>query len=189
MNNLSFHSTPHPIALLQSDSVVVVFQDANGIPKPASMRIDAAGYYLGLLQNGNFAAANDAQRRPVLLRRTTPDATPLSLLTDGATAALKVIIANSTSSGFVATITARDSTGNTARFKIEGAIKRGANAASTAIVGSVTVTTLAADAALSTCSVTAVADTTNGGLDIQVTGVAATSIRWFACVLLDEVSY
>jgi hypothetical protein len=37
--------------------------------------------------------------------------------------------------------------------------------------------------------VTLTADTTNGGLKIEVTGAAATNIRWVATVNTSEVTY
>lgn len=79
--------------------------------------------------------------------------------------------------------------GDTKGWYIEGVIKRGATAASTAIVGTATVTSNYADAGASTWTVTATADTTNGGLAITVTGQASTTIRWVAQIRTTEMTY
>jgi len=79
--------------------------------------------------------------------------------------------------------------GDTKGWYIEGVIKRGANAASTAIVGAATVTSLYADAGAATWAVTATADTTNGGLAITVTGQAATTIRWVCQIRTTEMTF
>jgi hypothetical protein len=52
------------------------------------------------------------------------------------------------------------------------------SANSTTLVGTPTVSQLFATAALSTCAVAVTADDTNEALNINVTGVAATNIRW-----------
>ena len=79
--------------------------------------------------------------------------------------------------------------GDTASWEFKGAIKRGANAASTAIVGTVIKDVVAYDAGASAWDVTFTADTTNGGLKVEVTGAAATTIRWVAKLETTEVTY
>lgn len=79
--------------------------------------------------------------------------------------------------------------GNTKAWSFEAAIKRGANAASTAIVGAVIKNVVAADAGAATWDITIVADTTNGALQVQVTGQAATTIRWTCRLESTEVTY
>lgn len=59
-------------------------------------------------------------------------------------------------------------------------IQRGAGAATTALIGSPTITSDFASASLAACVVALTADTTLGGLAITVTGIAATNIRWAA---------
>lgn len=63
------------------------------------------------------------------------------------------------------------------------------NAASTAIVGTATVTSSYADAGASTWAITATADTTNGGLAITFTGQASTTIRCVAKLETVEVTF
>ena len=79
--------------------------------------------------------------------------------------------------------------GDTKGWYIEGVIKRGAGVGTTAIVGTATVTSLYADVGASTWAVTALADTTNGGLKITVTGQASTTIRWVAQIRTTEMTY
>lgn len=67
-------------------------------------------------------------------------------------------------------------------WKFEGIIRRGANAAATALVAAITPTLIATDAALATASIAITADTTNGGLAVTATGIAATNLHW-VCVL------
>jgi hypothetical protein len=79
--------------------------------------------------------------------------------------------------------------GDTKGWSIEGVIKRATTAASTALVGTPTVTSLYGDAGASTWSVAVTADTTNAALKITVTGQASTTIRWVAQIRTTEMTY
>jgi len=79
--------------------------------------------------------------------------------------------------------------GDTKGWTIEGVIKRGANAASTALVGTPTVTSSFADAGASTWVIAVTADTTNGGLRVTFTGQAGTTIRTVAQIRTTEMTY
>jgi hypothetical protein len=79
--------------------------------------------------------------------------------------------------------------GNTKAWSFEAAIKRGASAATTAIVGTVIKNIVAADAGAATWDITISADTTNGALAVSVTGQAATTIRWVCRLDSTEVTY
>jgi hypothetical protein len=79
--------------------------------------------------------------------------------------------------------------GNTKAWSFEAAIKRGASAATTAIVGTVIKNIVAADAGAATWDITISADTTNGALAVSVTGQAATTIRWVCSLDSTEVTY
>jgi len=79
--------------------------------------------------------------------------------------------------------------GNTKGWFIEGVIKRGANAASTALVGTPTVTSLYADAGAATWTIAVTADTTNGGLAVTFTGQAGTTIRTVCQVRTTEMTF
>jgi len=79
--------------------------------------------------------------------------------------------------------------GNTKGWTIEGVIKRGANAASTTLVGTPTVTSSFADAGASTWTIAVTADTTNGGLAVTFTGQASTTIRTVCQIRTTEMTY
>lgn len=129
--------------------------------------------------NGRFSANGDAQRRRVTLRRSTTDATVTAVTSDAAAAGTtnQAILPNTSAFMFTALVVARSSA-DSAAYQITGLITRGANAASTALVGTPTVTVIAESGGAAAWDAAAVADTTNGGLQIQVTGAAATSIKW-----------
>lgn len=132
--------------------------------------------------SGKLSVVGDAQLGSHPLRLATTDATVSILTADGSATPsvtnVSVLPAN-TAYTVVAHITARNtSTGDMASWKIEGAVKQGANAAATALVGTPAITTIAKDAGASTWVVAMVANTTRGSVEIQVTGVAATNIHW-----------
>lgn len=118
------------------------------------------------------------------LRRDTTDATQSVLTATGGSASTTNIpvLPNNSAFAFRGTVVARVSGGDAKMWVIEGLIKRAANAASTALVGTPTVTSSYADAGASAWALDVVADTTNGGLNVRGTGAASTTIRW-ACRL------
>jgi hypothetical protein len=128
----------------------------------------------------------------VMLGRQTTDATATVLTSTSSAAGTtnQVILPNNSAYAFKGTVIANvTGGGNTKAWAIEGAIKRGANAASTALVGTPTVTSAYADAGAATWDITATADTTNGGLKITFTGQAATTIRTVARLETTEVTF
>ena len=140
--------------------------------------------------NGFFSNYADAQTGIFVLRSNTTDATPEALTTNNSTAGTtnQVILPNNSAYAFHGTIVARQqASGGTecAAWKIEGLIRREGSAGTTVLVNSATTildNTPAWGMALS-------ADTTNGGLKIEVTGAAATNIRWVATIHTSEVTY
>lgn len=78
--------------------------------------------------------------------------------------------------------------GDTKSWVMSATIKRGANAASTTVVGSL-VASQQGDAGASTWDIALTADTTNGGLAVTVTGQAGTTIRWVCKLETTEVTY
>ncbi len=128
----------------------------------------------------------------LILARQTTDATATVLASDSSAASgtNQVILPNNSAYYFkVSVIAGVTGAGNTKAWTLEGAIKRGANAGTTAIVGTVTTNIVAADAGASTWTVTATADTTNGGLAITFTGQAATTIRVVAKCETAEMTF
>jgi hypothetical protein len=133
-----------------------------------------------------------SQTALLVLARQTTDATA-TVLTSNASAAgttNQVILPNNSAYYFKGSVIANvTGGGNTKAWAIEGAIKRGANAASTALVGTPTVVSGFADVGAATWDITATADTTNGGLKITFTGQAATTIRCVAKLETTEVTF
>jgi len=125
------------------------------------------------------------------LGRTTSDATPIALTTDvngTPSTTNQIILPNNSAYAFHGTIVAREQASSgtdCAAWKIEGLIRREGSASTTVLVNSATTVldnTPSWGMALS-------ADTTNGGLKIQVTGAASTNIRWVATINTSEVTY
>lgn len=147
--------------------------------------INASRAYAG----GRFATQGDAQAGVYILRVATSNATITELLaSDGATST-RIALPNNSAYSFSGRVAARSSTGDSAGWRFSGTIERGANAAATAIVGTVLQTDTNAEAGASTWVLTIDADTTNGNLRIRGTGVAATNIRWVATIDTTEVVY
>jgi hypothetical protein len=114
------------------------------------------------------------------LRVQTTNATPTNMTIDGDAASgfTRLVIANNQQITFRAQIVA-GGTGSTdaAGITIEGVIKKGTTAGTTALVGTPTKTSYK-DAGFTSVDANVVADTTNGALSIQVTGLAASTINW-----------
>jgi hypothetical protein len=140
--------------------------------------------------SGMFSTQGDAQSGILVLRSDTTDATPEALTSNNSTAGTtnQIILPNNSAYAFHGTIVARQqaSAGTAcAAWKVEGLIRREGSAGTTVLVNSATTVldnTPAWGMALS-------ADTTNGGLKIEVTGAAATNIRWVATINTSEVTY
>jgi hypothetical protein len=124
------------------------------------------------------------------VQTTDATATVLRSNTAAATTTNQVILPNNSAYFFQGQVIAgKTAAGDTKGWTIEGVIKRGANAASTALVGTPTVTSMYADAGAVTWVVAVTADTTNGGLAITVTGQASTTIRWVAQIRTTEMTF
>jgi hypothetical protein len=160
----------------------------------------ARGTARSISGNTVFAASNNpiadvngiSQAALLILARQTTDATATVLASDSNAASTtnQVILPNNAAYHFKGSVIANvTGGGNTKAWSIEGAIKRGANAASTALVGTPTVTSAYADAGAATWAITATADTTNGGLAITFTGQAGTTIRVVAKLETTEVTF
>jgi hypothetical protein len=133
-----------------------------------------------------------SQAALLVLAKQTTNATPtvLTSTNDAPTTTNQVILSNNSAYFFTGEVVAGvTGGGNTKGWTIEGVIKRGANAASTALVGTPTVTSTYADAGASTWVIAVTADTTNGGLAVTFTGQAATTIRCVAQIRTTEMTF
>lgn len=128
----------------------------------------------------------------LILARQTTDATATALASDTSAAGTtnQVILPNNSAYFFRGEVVSGvTGGGNTKGWTIEGVIKRGANAASTALVGTPTVTSSFADAGASTWAIAVTADTTNGGIRVTFTGQASTTIRTVCQIRTTEMTY
>lgn len=141
------------------------------------------------LASGRFAVDGDCQTSKFVLRRATADATATTVTTNGNAGGTgnQVTLQNNSTYRFKGTIVGRKTgSTDTAAWDIEGLIQRAANAASTTlIVSSVTVV----DNTPTWGTPTLAADTTNGGLQVQVIGLAVTDIRWTCMIETAEIIY
>ncbi|MFJ6311347.1 hypothetical protein [Pseudarthrobacter oxydans] len=145
----------------------------------------AAGYGSRARASGMFAAAGDAQELDWTLRAATTDGAGKFLQPTGVS--FLPALPDNTTWAFELTVAARSDTGESAAYKVTGAIDRGTGAATTALVGTPTVTVLAEDAAA--WNITAGAGTGDGSLRFTVTGEAAKNIRWVGRLNVTQVSW
>jgi hypothetical protein len=128
----------------------------------------------------------------LILGRETVDATPRYLTSDstGQSGQNQVVLPNNSAyyikGSIIATVTGG---GNTKSWDFVATIKRGADASTTSIVGTVILNVQAASAGASTWTVAITADTVGGCLAILVTGQAATTIRWVCKAETTEVTF
>lgn len=127
------------------------------------------------------SAVGDAQVISQPVRRTTTDATPVSLATDGTPAATTVMVIPSESVAVCrASVVALNTAAGVisgAGFEITALVKN--DSGTTALLGAATTTAIGtADAALTTATCTLIANNTLDSVEIQATGVAATTIHW-----------
>ena len=125
------------------------------------------------------------------LYAATTDATATVLTSSGSATpdtTNQLIVLNNSAYSFTGTVVARQKAANgtaSAAWKVEGLIRREANAGTTTLVFSLV--TAISNVPLWTLALSA--DTTNGGLAITATGAAATNIRWIATIDTSEVIY
>jgi hypothetical protein len=136
--------------------------------------------------------AGVTQSALLLLGRETTNATATVLASNGSAAAAtnQVTLPNNSAYSFSGEVIAGvTGAGNSARWTIDGAIKRGANAGTTTMIGTPTVVMSHFDAGAATWVVAVTADTTNGAITVTVTGAAATTIRWVAKIETTEMTF
>jgi hypothetical protein len=132
--------------------------------------------------SGTFANTGDAQTLTGIVRGISTDAALTELISPA-----RITLVNDSTVFFDISVIGRrtDADNDSAAFRFVGAIDRNTNAASTALVGTVTKTVIARDSVA--WDVTVDADPSNGSLRIQVQGEAAKSIRWAARAQLTEI--
>jgi hypothetical protein len=137
-------------------------------------------------------ASGVSQSAVLILGKQTTDATPTALCSNSSAAGTtnQVILPNNSAYFFRGeVVSGKTAAGDTKGWTIEGVIKRGANAASTALVGIPTVTSTYADLGAATWDIAVTADTTNGGIRVTFTGQAATTIRTVCRINTVEMTF
>lgn len=139
--------------------------------------------------SGQEGTAGDAQASKFVLRERTTNDTATTITTNSSAASTnnQVILSNQSAYRFKGSIVGKQSgSTNAAVWDIDGFIVRGANAAATTlVVGNVNLVSNTPAWGTPTLA----ADTTNGGLRVQVTGAVATNIQWTAVIETTEVIY
>ena len=146
-------------------------------------------YGRNVFASGQEGTKGDSQTSKFVLRERTTGNTATTLTTNSSAASTnnQVILSNQSAYRFKGSIVGKQSgSTNAAVWDIDGFIVRGANAAATTLNVS-NVTLVQNTPAWGTP--TLAADTTNGGLQVQVTGAAATNIQWTAVIETTEVIY
>lgn len=136
----------------------------------------------GAYSAGRRTATGDAQVILQPVRSTTTDATPVSLATDGTPAATTVMVLPSDSTATCrAMVTANNTAAGVVSMAGFDAIAIVKNDSSTMKISGGTCTAIGtADAALTTATCALVANGTLDSIEMQVTGVAATTVYWVA---------
>lgn len=163
---------------------------ANGVNSQAwGFRTISKNIYASTVIGSGHTTAGDGQQTTVALTARTTGNTATTLTVRGLSAADIYILSllNNSASRFKGTIIGKKSgTTDVAAWDVDGLIVRGANAASTTLaLGNVTLVQNTPAWGTPTLA----ADTTNGGLRVQVTGAAATNIQWTAIIDSIETLY
>jgi hypothetical protein len=121
---------------------------------------------------------------------TDATATVLKADTSAAGTSNQCTLQNNNVISFTIEVVARNtSTGMAGRWEAKGLVRRGANASTTALVGTPTVTLTNGDAEawITAGAITIAVNTTYGFLSVSVTGAAATTIHWMCKIKTVEV--
>jgi len=135
--------------------------------------------------NGNFATAGDAQSIVIMSRNSTTTAAATELFVDGS--AQRLVLPNNSAWTFFIKVVGRrtGTTGTWAMYTFTGGITRDGTAATTVLRAS---TRSIIDESAGALNCTIAADTTNGSLNITVTGIAGQTIRWVATTEITQVT-
>jgi hypothetical protein len=137
------------------------------------------------IANGDFATAGDAQTIIIMSRNSTTNNTTTELFVDGS--AQRLVLPNNSAWTFTTRVVGRrtDATGGWAMYTFVGGITRDGTAATTTLQSS---TRTIIDESTGTLNCTVSADTTNGSLNINVTGLTAQTFRWVATTEITQVT-
>ncbi len=151
---------------------------------PGGQRASAWRYGQQAFSAGRFSSTGDAQAAILMARNITTNATATTLFLDGS--GVRILLNNNSSLAYDICISAHSTTNvaEQATFWRRGKIYRVANAASTTLVPGEIAENQTNGLPW---TVTVSADTSNGALNIAVTGEASKTIRWVARINAVEV--
>lgn len=139
--------------------------------------------------SGAISTAGDIQKSFYMLKGRSSSATPKTLTSDNSaiTTASVIVLQNNNVFRFKGSIVGKQTgTTNIAIWDIDGVIVRGAGVATTVLtIANINLVTNAPGWGTPTLT----ADTTLGGLTVNVIGAAATNIQWIADIQTSEVIY
>lgn len=180
--NSSVAQAPGSIAMGVNCNAYGQYSFAQGVSTITSGYSSYAGGYSS--QSNNFcewsrSSVSTGQFGIVSYAIQTTNATITEMFLDGSTASERFKIQSGEMYGVkIMLVGKKTSTGDSVYLTGEGLIKNVGGTVS--LVGTFPMTIINNDAALSTVSSTVTADNTNKSLKVEVTGVAATTIEWFA---------
>ena len=152
-----------------------------------------SGYHVFPPGNAPIATTSGVSQAALLvMARATTDATATVLTSNSSAAATtnQITLPDNSAYSFSGEVIAGvTGAGDSARWTINGAIKRGTGVGTTVMIGTPTVTMTHFDAGASAWVVAVTANTTLGCISITVTGAAATTIRWVANINTTEMTY
>ncbi len=145
---------------------------------------------------GTFATPGDAQTRELIARRQSTSATAVVLTTDNAAAGTgnQLVLPNNSTFLVKLLVNARQTggtagtAGDSAGWEVTALVKRGANAASTTLIGGggASLAPTYNDAATAAWRLAVTADTTSGCIGLAGTGEANKNVNWMARLLSAE---
>lgn len=145
---------------------------------------------MGAEARGVGYSDGDAQSATYILSKSVTSATSAEagLMSQTPGAGYRIALPNNSSYSFKVHAVARKSDGTTKAWTQEGAIKRGASAGTTALVGTITEATKE-DAGASSWDLNCTADTTNGSLKVSVVGASSGETRFMIQVDTEELVF
>ena len=178
----------------------VIGGEANTANSSYSYALGSYGTTRGIFGNVSYGIAygfgsysqGKSQYSFLGLFAATTNATATALTSDGSAAGTtnQIILPTNSAYYFKGSVIANvTGAASGAAWSFEGAIMRGANAASTVLIGTPVLNRVAVSSGASLWVVALTADTTNGGLAVTVTGVASTTIRWVAKLETTETTF
>ena len=138
-----------------------------------------------------YGVSGNTQVVTYLLSTTTNSLTTGTLTADSSAPTIlnQITMPNNSVYGFKGMVTARNTaTNEMSVWEVRGGIRRGAGGGTTTLVGTPIIDRITYDSTASSWTLSILADTTNGGLQLTARGDAGLSIKWVANMTTIEVA-